>query len=72
MWFYPKNIYPAWVSAKTKKVVENPVLARSHRKIKKYRSKWKFIILKILYLNSLNFSDMFVFLMYEKMSEKTE
>ena len=72
MWFYPKNIHPAWVSAETKKVVENPVLARSHRKIKKYQSKWKFTILKILYLNSPNFSDMIVFLIYEKISEKNE
>ena len=72
MWFHSKSIHPAWVSTKTKKVVDNPVLARSHRKIKKYRSKWKFTILKILYLNSPNFSDMIVFLIYGKMSENTE
>ena len=66
MWFHWKNIHPAWVSTKTKKVVDNPVLARSHRKIKKYRSKWKFTILKILYLNSPNFSDMIVFWFMEK------
>ena len=41
MWFYPKKIHPAWVSAETKKVVENPVLARSHRKIKKIPVKMK-------------------------------
>ena len=72
MWFYPKNIHPAWVSAETKKVVENPVLARSHRKIKKYRWKWKFTILKILFSNSPVFSDMIVFLVYENWSEKTD
>ena len=71
VWFYPKNIHPAWVTAKIKKVAEKPVLACSHRKIKKYRWKWKFTILKILFLNSPVFSDMIVFLVYENWSEKT-
>ena len=72
MWLFPKNVDLGWETAKTKKVVESSVLACSHRKTQKYRSKWKFIILKILYWNSPIFSDMIVFLVYEKMSEKTD
>ena len=72
MWLFPKNVDLGWETAKTKKGVKNSVLACSHRKTKKYRSKWKFTCLKILYLNSPIFSDMIVFLVYEKMSEKTD
>ena len=49
----------------------NPVLACSHRKIKKYGSKWKFMILKILFLKSPIFSNMIVFLVWENWPEKT-
>ena len=72
MWFYPKSIHPAWVSAKIRKLVETPVLASSHRKIKKFGSKWKFMILKILFSNFSFFSDMIVFLVWENWSEKTD
>ena len=50
----------------------NPVLACSHRKIKKYGSKWKFMILKILFLKSPIFSNMIVFLVWENWPEKND
>ena len=67
-----KTLNLAEKQSKQKKVVVNSVSACSQRTTQKYRSKWKFTILKILYLNSPVFSDMIVFLVYEKMSEKTD
>ena len=72
MWVFLKSIDLGRVSAKTKKVLKKSVSACAHRKIEKYRSKWKFTILKFLFLNSPNFSDMFVFLISENWSEKTD
>ena len=72
MWVFLKSIDLGRVSAKTKKVLKKSVSACAHRKIEKYRSKWKFTILKFLFLNSPNFSDMFVFFIYEKLSKKTD
>ena len=66
-----KNL-PSLSVSQNEKINRNPVLACSHRKIKKYGSKWKFMILKILFLNSPFFSDMIVFLVWENWSDNTD